>query len=258
MYKMKVFGGVNSPVSYRQGNVFILNEKSVIDAGCMLASLKEKCAEIETIWLTHSHLDHIVDIAFVLDTYYAQRKVALKIRGLKETLEAIQKHFLNNHIWPDFSSIPLANAKGMSLEYEAIKIGECYRIDERTTIETFPTDHTVPSCGYIVNKEKSAILIAADTHSLESVIKCVSSKKLIRSLVVECSFPSAFDVLAKTSKHLTPTLLFKGLKSLENRGLKLYINHLKPSYIEKITEEIQTIKGHWDVTIIKNGDTIIY
>jgi len=258
MNKMKVFGGVNSPLSYSQGNVFILNEKSMIDAGCMLTSLKEKCAEIEAIWLTHSHLDHIVDIAFVLDTYYAQRKVPLKIRGLNETLEALQKHFLNDAIWPDFSSIPLTHTKGMSLEYQAIKIGECYRIDERTTIEPFPTDHTVPSCGYIVSKENSAILIGTDTHSLESVITSVSNKKSIRSLVIECSFPTAFNGLAKTSKHLTPTLLFEGLKSLEKKGLKLYINHLKPFYVEKITEEIQAMKGDWDVTIIKNGDTIRY
>jgi ribonuclease BN (tRNA processing enzyme) len=131
-------------------------------------------------------------------------------------------------------------------------------VDESTKIEAFPTDHTVPSCGYIVSKEKSAILIAADTYSLDSAIKCVSSKKAIGSLVIECSFPSTFDGLAKTSKHLTPTLLFEGLKSLEKKGLKLYINHLKPSYVEKITEEIQTMKGDWDVTIIKNGDTMSY
>ena len=258
MYKIKVFGGVNYQEIHRQGSIFMFNEKSVIDAGCLLTSLKEKCADIETIWLTHSHLDHIVDIAFVLDTYYAQRKVPLKIRALKETLEALQKHFFNDDIWPDFSSIPLTHAKGMSLEYEAIKIGECYRIDEETTIEPFATDHTVPSCGYIVSKENSAILIGTDTHSLESVISSVSNKKAIRSLVIECSFPSAFNSLAKVSKHLTPSLLFKGLKSLEKKGLKLYINHIKPSYVEKITAEIQTMKGDWDVTILKDGDTIDY
>lgn len=259
MYKMKVYGGVDCLANHMQGSsVFILNEKSTIDAGCMLYSLKEKCAEIETIWLTHSHLDHIVDIAFVLDVYYAQRKVPLKIRGLKETLVALQKHFFNEHLWPDFSSLPLSNEKGMSLEYEAIKIGECYKVDETTTIEAFSTDHTVSSCGYIVSKEKSAMLITADTYGLESAIACVLNKKNIRTLVIECSFPSAYTVLAKASKHLTPALLFERLKSLEKKDLKLYINHLKPSYVEKINEEIQAMKGDWDVTILKDGDTIDY
>jgi cAMP phosphodiesterase len=146
----------------------------------------------------------------------------------------------------------------MSLEYEAVEIGKCYVVDASTTIEAFPTDHTVSSCGYIVSKEKSALLITADTYGLENAIKCVAQKKGIRSLVIECSFPSAFEGLAKVSKHLTPALLFKGLKSLEKSGLKLYINHIKPSYAEKINEEIQVMKGDWDVTILKDGDTIDY
>ena len=144
------------------------------------------------------------------------------------------------------------------MEYEAIKIGQYYKVDERTTIEPFSTDHTVPCSGYIVSKENSAIHIAADTHSLESIINYISSKTFIKSLVIEYSFTNAFNGLAKKSKYLTSILLFKALKSLEKRGLKFYINHLKPSYVEKITDEIQSMKGDWDVTIIKNDDTIRY
>ena len=39
---------------------FYLNEKNVIDAGNLLVGMQEKSVEIQNIWLTHSHLDHIL------------------------------------------------------------------------------------------------------------------------------------------------------------------------------------------------------
>ena len=40
----------------------------------------------------------IVDIAYILDSYFTLRTKSLKIMGLPETLEAIKKHFLNHWV----------------------------------------------------------------------------------------------------------------------------------------------------------------
>jgi hypothetical protein len=63
-------------------------------------------------------------------------------------------------------------------------------------------------------------------------------------------------VLAKNSKHLTPKLLFKGLKSLKRSDINLYINHIKPSYLLEIYEDIEKRKGEWNPIILKDGDII--
>ncbi|MEO1954903.1 MAG: hypothetical protein ABGW74_09395 [Campylobacterales bacterium] len=39
---------------------------------------------------------------------------------------------------------------------------------------------------------------------------------------------------------MTPDLLLDGLKSLKRDDIKVYINHIKPSYEEKIIKEITT------------------
>ena len=44
---------------------FYLNKTNVIDAGNLLSPLDVECINIENIWITHSHLDHIVDIAYI-------------------------------------------------------------------------------------------------------------------------------------------------------------------------------------------------
>lgn len=92
-------------------SAFLIDAHNVLDAGNLLRPMKEAVAEIETIWLTHSHLDHIVDIAYILDSYFPQRKKPLRLRGLPATLKAIQQHYLNDVIWPDFSKIKLLESE---------------------------------------------------------------------------------------------------------------------------------------------------
>ncbi len=237
-------------------SAFLIDEHNVIDAGNLLRPMKEAVAEIETVWLTHSHLDHIVDIAYILDSYFSERKKPLKLRGLSGTLTAIQKHFLNDLIWPDFSKIRLVDSNEMILVYEPIVLGEAYLLNDGYSIEAFETDHTVVSCGYMVTKGERSLLITADTYSLGSMIDLVSKTKSATALVIECSFPSRMRSLAKESKHLTPELLFIALKELEKSGLKLYINHIKPLYAEIISSEIELYKGAWEVEILKDGKKI--
>ena len=235
---------------------FYLNDKNVIDAGNILKALKDKNIHLETIWLTHSHLDHIIDIAYILDNYYEKRLKPLTIYGLPATIKALKKHFFNHIIWPDFTVIPLVNGKGMSIEFKILTLQKRYEIETNVSLRAFKTDHTVPSCGYIISTQYKSLLISSDTYSLESVIEEVNRDETIKTIVIECSFPSKFFQLAHDSKHLTPKLLFEKLQPLERRGIKLYLNHIKPAYEDILEKEIEAMKGEWDTTILKDGKRI--
>ena len=65
-------------------------------------------------------IENILDLPFLIEGFFEQRKEPLKVYALKETIEAIKKHTFNNEIWPDFSKIPLPNTKEMSLIFEPI------------------------------------------------------------------------------------------------------------------------------------------
>jgi len=48
------------------------------------------------------------------------------------------------------------------------------------------------------------------------------------------------EKLAIESKHLTPKLLFNYLDNcLRREDIKIYINHIKPMYLNKIIQEIE-------------------
>lgn len=258
MSNIQILGAYGAKSAKGGSSAFLLNTYHVLDAGNLLRPLREKSAELKSIWITHSHLDHISDIAYILDNYYELRTEKLILRALPETLAILKEHFFNHKIWPDFSEIPLADGSDMSLGYEAVKPLKSYTLGNDESIYAFKTDHTVPSCGYVIEKNKTSVLISADTYSLEGVIDVISKDESIRTLVLECSFPIALFDLAKASKHLTAQLLFERLKPLEAKGLKLYINHLKPSYEKQIKEEIKEYQKNWDVHILDDGDIISF
>jgi len=239
-------------------SAFYIDEKNVLDAGNLLIPLKERSADIENIWLSHSHLDHIIDIAYILDSYFVSRKKPLKVLGLPQTLQVVKEDFLNDRVWPDFSKITLIDSDLKCVEYEEIEFHKRYTLSDDTTIEAYKTDHTVPSCGYIITRKEKSVVVSSDTYSLDTTIEQIDSRDDINTLVVECSFPSRMEKLAYDSKHLTPKLLFQKLKAMKREKIDIYINHIKPLFLEEMTEEINRFKGDYKVKILEDGEKIIF
>ncbi|WP_428738359.1 MBL fold metallo-hydrolase [Sulfurimonas sp.] len=255
MKHIKVLGAYGTKAKGFGTTSFALNKAHVIDAGNLLDALGEETLDIQNIWLTHSHLDHIVDIAYIIDNYFEQRDRTLNIYGTKATLQALKKHFLNDVIWPDFSKIQLSNGE-MVVKYIDIELDKVYTISQNESIKAFETEHTVCSCGYIYTKDDSSILITADTCSLDTAIQEIEVNNTIKSIVIECSFPSHLEDLALSSKHLTPKLLFSFLQNVKRRDFQLYINHIKPTYIIEITQEIEQYKNDFDAVLVKDGENL--
>jgi HD-GYP domain-containing protein (c-di-GMP phosphodiesterase class II)/ribonuclease BN (tRNA processing enzyme) len=255
-YAIKVLGAFGTKAKGFGTSSFYLNRDNVIDAGNLLIGLEESSAKLKNIWLTHSHLDHLSDIPYVIDNYYADIKQSINIYALPQTIKAIKKHFLNDLIWPDFSKIPLVNSKGMCINYVEIELDKVYQLSSSESIQAFKTDHTVPSCGYIYKKNDHSILISSDTYHIDNIIEILNNDKEIKSLVIECSFPSKMEKLAKDSKHLTPKLLEENLKKLKRDDLDIYINHIKPSYIDQTAKEIEQYCAKWKPEILKDGQIV--
>jgi HD-GYP domain-containing protein (c-di-GMP phosphodiesterase class II)/ribonuclease BN (tRNA processing enzyme) len=252
-----ILGAYGTKGRTHQGTTsFSINKQHVIDAGNLLHGLEEKAAHVEGIWLTHEHLDHIADLASILDSYFAQRVKPLKIYGLQSTLDSVRECFLNDRIWPDFSKIKLLHDNKMSVEYHPIKLNRKYILDEETSIEAFKTDHTDGSCGYVVKKNKTAVLITADTVNLKGALDIYKSRRDITAMVLECSFPNNMEKLSVTSKHMTANMLFSELKVLDANSINLYVNHIKPLFLDEVSNEIDEAKGDWEVTILKDMDKI--
>lgn len=247
---IKILGANGSKGVNKSSTCIQVDKHILIDAGNILSSLKHDAQLIDHIFITHSHLDHIFEIPFLIDTYFTHREVPLTIYGLKDTLEHLQKFIFNWEIWPDFSEIELIHKKFNAIKFHEIILGETITF-ENCSIKAVQNNHTSSSCGYVITKNENAILFSSDTYICPSLFDEINSNPKIKSAIFDISFPSSFKKLALDSKHFTTNIFKQELKLLSRNDVRIYINHIKPSFHEVVEKEIM------EASILLNGGTIL-
>ena len=249
---IKVLGAFGAKTTSTSMTCIQIDESTVIDAGNILLGLGKDALKIDNILLTHSHMDHIADIPFLIDVYFSNRTTPLNIYGTKNTLNNLKTHIMNWEIWPDFTQIPLIGTKTMAITLHEINVEEEFSINNML-IKAIKTNHTEGSCGYVVEKNNNAVFFTADTTTCPAIWNEVNKNKKINSVIIDVSFTSDYRQLAIDSKHFTPELLNEDLINLKRDDVKIFINHLKPSFIPKIEDEINNIFSG-----MLNGGCILY
>jgi cAMP phosphodiesterase len=234
---VKVLGAYGGKATNMQLTSLQLSKEVVLDAGNILEGLGNGIKNINYVFVTHSHLDHINDIGFLIDATFESRKETLKVYGQKKTLEDIQKHIFNWDIWPDFTKINLIGTNTPAVEFIEIKMHEEIEVDG-CIIKAIPNNHTISSNAYVIQKRDSALLFTSDTYCCDEIWKEANNNKKISTIIVDVSFPSRMAKLAFDSKHLTPALLQDELKKLKRDDISIYVNHIKPAYKTELFKEI--------------------
>ncbi len=249
-HDIKLLGTSGSKTDKCGASSILVSKNVAIDAGNIINSMQNNAYKIEHIFLTHSHLDHISDIPYIVDTFFEKMDKSLKIYGLKETLQTINDHIFNWKIWPDFKKIKLLNSNQNAVEFIEISYDKEYIFDD-VTLKAIPLNHVVPTCGFIIKKNSFSTIYAVDTYISNSIWEEINKNHHIKSLIIDVSFPSRLDKLAKSSKHLTPKLLKDELKKLTRDDIEIFVTHIKPNYFDEVVDELE--KYH----IFKNGGRVL-
>jgi cAMP phosphodiesterase len=235
-----------------------ISKNIVIDAGNLVNETHESPTNIDHILITHAHLDHIVDIAFLIDNTFELRKKSLKVYGRQENLDIIQKHLLNWEVWPDFTKIQLLGSDQFAIELIPIELNTPFIIDN-IKITAIQNNHTNSSNGYIIKNNNSSLLFTSDTYCCSNIWDHINHDPTISTVIIDVSFPSRMGKLAHDSKHLTPELLHEELTQLKRRDIVLHLCHIKPFYQEEIKKEVEQLDFLLNGgTILKTDDCIEY
>jgi cAMP phosphodiesterase len=234
---IKILGAYGGKSTNMQLTSLQLSKSVVLDAGNILEGLGNGIKNVNHVFITHAHLDHINDIGFLIDATFENRKESLKIYARKETLESIHKHILNWEIWPDFTLINLIGTDIPAITFVEIKLDEIIEVDG-CKIKAIKNNHTPHSNGFVIEKENRALLFTSDTYCCDEIWDEVNQNDKITAVIIDVSFPSRMAQLAFDSKHLTPALLKDELKKLQRDNVSIYINHIKPSYKIELIKEI--------------------
>ena len=122
---------------------FLVDHDVLIDAGTGANDLSlAQLARINHVFLTHSHLDHIAAIPWIVDTVGSLRDQPLVVHALDATIRTLKDHIFNWRIWPDFTRIP--NPERPYLRFESMMTGTQINLAERTFVP-IPANHVVPT-----------------------------------------------------------------------------------------------------------------
>ena len=220
----------------------LLDRDILIDAGTGVGDLgMSELALIDHVFVTHSHMDHVVSIPLLVDTVGWMREQPITVHALPETIEILRAHLFNWKLWPDFTQIPDA-AKPM-LRYEAVKLGETVTLDDRR-ITPLPANHVVPAVGYRLDSGRASLVFTGDTTTNDALWREVNAIGNLRYLLIETAFCNREMDLAVASKHLCPSLLAVELGKLAVPA-EVYITHLKPGEVELTMREIEDCAATW-------------
>lgn len=253
MSYVKVLGSSGSKSKNGGTTSFFFSNSLIIDAGNIINILGDEACKVENILLTHSHLDHISDIPFLLDRFFETRVKPLTIFASDKTISNLKNSIFNGSIWPDFSKIKLPKNGESSLIFKSIEAGKEFEIDDFKILPIL-ANHSLGSFGFVVkDSENSGILISGDTYLNDDLTNLLNEDHSIKTAFFECSFPNRYEALAKTSKHLTPKLLFQILGGLK-RELNLFAYHLKDPYKKELENELKELSKK--VVVLKDEDKI--
>jgi ribonuclease BN (tRNA processing enzyme) len=216
----------------------LLDHDVLIDAGTGVADLSlSELKQVDHVFVTHSHLDHIACIPFLVDAVGGMRSEPITVHATAPTLRALQDHIFNWKIWPDFSQIPTAKAPYM--QYREIRVGERVDLAGRS-ITPLPANHVVPAIGFHLDSGQASLVFTGDTTSNDDLWTQVNAIDNLRYLIIETAFSNAERQLAIASKHLCPSLLAAELQKLK-RTAHVFITHLKPGEGALTMEQVQQI-----------------
>jgi ribonuclease BN (tRNA processing enzyme) len=247
--KLKVLGCSGGIGGNLRTTAFLLDDDILIDAGTGVLDLTiAELKKIDHIFITHSHLDHIASIPFLVDTVGWMRDKPITLHATEETLNILKQHIFNWLIWPDFNVIP--NSDKPFMVYAPFSLGDTIDLGGRK-IKSLPANHVVPAVGFHLDSGQNSLVFSGDTTTNDALWTEVNKIENLRYLIIETAFSNKELQLAVAAKHLVPSLLAEELKKLE-RPAYVYITHLKPGEIALTMSEIEQLDETFKLRMLQN------
>ena len=223
-----------------------LNTKILVDCGSgvtqRLEQLKVSTADIDALFLTHLHSDHVIDFyQLIISSWHSYRTKPWKIFGpigTKKFVKRIMK------AWEDERNLRIKYEQRSSIRAFNIKVTEFsdygkIKIKD-LLIEYFAVDHKPVKYAYgfnFFNKNKK-LTISGDTRPCENLMKYAQlSDVLLHEVFVEGELISSRKMRSKKTLHNirayhTPSTIVGKVAKI-TRCKKLVLTHFVPTHFNK-------------------------
>jgi ribonuclease BN (tRNA processing enzyme) len=242
-----IFLGTGVAVPQRgrvQSGVLVkLEEKPLlIDCGsgvlCRFPETNVSHTEVDTVLLSHLHLDHVADLVCLLKANWLRGKTDMRVYGPEGTEDWFSKligayEYLQDEVDVNITEI----LPGKEFTPEGF---DC-------EISCTAGVHSVPTLAYRVTAEDGEFVYSGDTEPCRDIMDLAAEADL---LIHECSFPPG----TKVTNHSTPSSLAELLEEYKNEIGSICLTHFHPDMRGHEREAIYRLKGYFDGEVILAED----
>lgn len=249
--QIKILGWAGGIGANLRTTSFLIDDDLLIDAGTGLGDLPlNQMTGIRHIFLTHSHMDHVVGLPLLADSMFGVHDEPVVVHAQEKTIDAIREHIFNWVIWPDFSALPTPEKP--SIQFQVMKPGDKVSIRSRE-IEMIPVNHTVPGVGYCLSSRRANVAFSGDTTTNDTLWEVLNGYDNIDLLFVESAFSNNDIEISKISKHYCPSLLGEDILKTRHRP-DVWLTHFKPGEEELIYKECVEAMPEFNVNQLRGGE----
>jgi len=243
-------GGVGSSAATTS---FLVDDSVLLDAGTGASELPTVgMAELQDVFLTHAHLDHVALLPLMLATAFEDLSDPLRIHARPETVRALETHIFNWQLWPDFTEM-LGRQRSV-VDFQAMEPGDARSL-AAGTITMLPVVHSVPAAGYLLNGQGQNLAFSGDCTTNEVFWQSLNELSTLDHLIVEVGLANEKRDIAHELCHYTPELLARDLEQLVHDPV-IWLTHITPGDEQRILAQCrQTIQGR-DVRLLQRNQVI--
>jgi cAMP phosphodiesterase len=216
----------------------LIDEHIAIDAGCLgnISPLSRQ-DQVQQVFLTHSHIDHIATLPVFLDNVFQHSPDCPTVYANAATLQCLQQNFFNDRVWPDLHRLSEMGAHFLTTCL--VTDGQPLQLDGYRIIPT-SLKHVVPTTGYVIHDDSSAVAFVWDTRPTEAIWEQVNCVPNLKAVFLEASFPNEECELAQKTGHLTPHLFKLEVQKLQ-RDVPVIAVHIKPAFHERVVAQLKAL-----------------
>lgn len=251
--ELRILGCHGGETPHHKTSSFLVDGRVALDAGAVTSMLAlDEQQKVETVLVSHAHLDHIKDLATLADNRCQQGGPTLTVAGVPATIAILKAHFFNDLLWPDFSRIPAGD--GPTIRFETLE-PEAETELSGMKVRAVMVNHTIDTCAFVLRASDGAIAYSGDTGPTDRFWEVLSREDDLKALLMEVSFPDEHHQLARVSGHHIPETLAVDLDKLDSkRGLPILLYHIKPVFESAVEKQLSRIRGQ-NMEICRLGDT---